>query len=154
MHLGLNKITNKRGLTLPELMISTLILTTIYAGMIMSYMQGIRLNELTQNMSITIAETRNEISIIENTAFDQILGTFNNTTYTINGTNGIGSILVDNSVSNILTITATYCWREKNGRLLGEDANLNGQLDSGEDLNGNGLLDSPVQLTTSVFNIT
>jgi len=37
-----------------------------------------------------------------------------------------------------------------NGRIIGEDKNLNGILDAGEDLNGNGELDSPVFLKSFV----
>lgn len=50
--------------------------------------------------------------------------------------------------ASLIEVTVTVCWRDRWGRLYGEDSNLNGGLDPGEDLNGNGLLDSPVRLTT------
>ena len=45
-------------------------------------------------------------------------------------------------------ITASF--KLPNGRIIGEDKNLNGILDAGEDLNGNGELDSPVFLKSFI----
>jgi len=47
----------------------------------------------------------------------------------------------------LLEVIITVCWRQSDGRLFGEDANLNGVLDTGEDtLTVNNRLDSPAQL--------
>ncbi len=49
---------------------------------------------------------------------------------------------------SLAQITVSYCWRQKNGLFVGEDVDLDGNLDPGEDTNGNGIIDSPVQLVT------
>ncbi len=51
-----------------------------------------------------------------------------------------------------MLVTVTFCWRQSNGRLMGEDSNLNGALNTGEDVNGNGTIDSPVQLIAYIYN--
>lgn len=51
----------------------------------------------------------------------------------------------------VAEVRVVVCWRsasEPGGRLIGEDANLNGQLDNGEDANGNGIMDSPAMVLT------
>ena len=47
---------------------------------------------------------------------------------------------------SLLEIVITISWRTRDGRIFGEDTNLNGALDAGEDKNSNGRYDSPVQL--------
>ena len=54
------------------------------------------------------------------------------------------------STGDLYLVTVSVCYRTKGGRVIGEDANLNGTLNTGEDKNGNYVLDSPIQLTTYV----
>lgn len=46
----------------------------------------------------------------------------------------------------------TVSWRQRNGRIVGADTDLDGVLDSGEDTDGNGILDSPVHITAILTN--
>ena len=51
----------------------------------------------------------------------------------------------------LLEVVITVCWRQRDGRVFGEDGStdwtlLNGNIDPGEDLNNNGQVDSPAQL--------
>jgi hypothetical protein len=46
----------------------------------------------------------------------------------------------------LLEIVITVCWHQPNGRMFGEDANLDGNWTIAEDTNGNGQFDSPAQL--------
>jgi hypothetical protein len=64
-----------------------------------------------------------------------------------------GVVYADDSVNaEFLDVTVSICWRQGN-RIIGEDANLNGVLDSGEDtMEANGIIDSTVQLKTRVAN--
>jgi hypothetical protein len=50
-------------------------------------------------------------------------------------------------------IRIVACWRNQNGRVIGEDKNLNGTLDAGEDLDGNGLIDSPAVIESYVARL-
>ena len=47
-----------------------------------------------------------------------------------------------------LEIVVTVCWQKKGGQVVGEDSDLDGELDAGEDDNLNNRLDSPAQLVT------
>ncbi len=80
---------------------------------------------------------------------------FDNKMWVMGGSKG-GTLLNDvwytSGYNRLLKIKVTCCWKEKGGRIIGEDKNLNGQLDIGEDINGNGELDSPVKLVTYIAN--
>jgi len=68
------------------------------------------------------------------------------------GSNYLNDVWNTCGCNRLLKIKITCCWKEKEGRVIGEDKNLNGQLDSGEDINGNGELDSLIKLVTYIAN--
>jgi len=143
---------SKKGLTLTELMIATIILTPIFAGVMLVFIQCVQLSQLAQNSSRALMATKDRMSAIEETAFNQIAGNFNGVTFTVPGLNGIGTTYVTSVDADVLEVVTVFNWRENNGKQIGEDADLDGQIDGGEDANGNGVLDSPVQVTTRIYN--
>lgn len=146
------KCLNKKGFTLCELMVATLIFTLTFGGIIVVFFKCMELAEMSGHSSAAVYALQNRLAAIENTPFSQIQGTFHNTTFTTAGLNGIGVGYVTGPAADMLEVSLSFSWREKNGRTIGEDKNLNGQLEAGEDLNANGRLDSPVQLATSIFD--
>jgi hypothetical protein len=65
---------------------------------------------------------------------------------------GVVYIDIDNpETPKILRATVNVCWQQGN-KIIGEDINLNGSLNSGEDINGNGIIDSPMELITQIAN--
>lgn len=56
--------------------------------------------------------------------------------------NGYAQIDIDSSNMDLIDVKIYLHWKDRFGRLFGEDADLDGVLDIGEDLNGNGILDS------------
>jgi len=149
----IKNISRREGLTLPELLIATFILTVTFAGVIIVFFRCMELSEMAGNSSTAVYASKSRIADIENTPFSQIYSTYNNTTFTAAGLDGVGVTYVNNANPELLEVTTAFCWKQKNGRIIGEDTNLNGQLNSGEDQNANGILDSPVKLTTSIFDI-
>lgn len=144
-------LNNNKGLTLMEIMVSLAILVPLFAGVMVGYVKCLEFNSISKNTSTAILAVQNKITEIENTQFDQVVSTYNNATFTATGLDGIGVTYVDSSVANILSVKTVFCWRERNGRIMGEDANQNGQWDSGEDtIDNNSELDSVVQLTTII----
>ena len=138
-----------RGFTLPELLIATVLMAVIFTGVLLTILKCMELSDIARNSSTAVLAAKSKMAEIENTAYSQIFANYNNVSFNINGlTNAKGVTYVNNSTPNILTITMVICWKQPNGRVFGEDKNLNGQLDAGEDKNGNGKLDSVVQLTT------
>ena len=142
---------NHKALTLPELMVSAVIFLIAVVAILYSYLKCLELADIGRNVNIATQAVRNEIEDIKNTSFANVFATYNNVTFVANGINGRGVVYVDNSNSNLLQIKVVFCWKQSNGRLFGEDANLNGALDAGEDKNANGQLDSYAQITTSIY---
>ena len=149
----MKKIFQDSGFTLAELMVGAVILLVTFVGIMLTYVKCMELNEMSRNSSTAVKGVKSRAEQIKNTDFDQILPTYNNTTFTIAGLTGMGVSYVDNSNPNLSKITVLYCWHERNGRILGEDTNLNGALNGGEDKNANGSLDSPVQLVTYIYKV-
>lgn len=143
---------NQKGFTLPELLVSMILLAPLYMGVSLSFIQCMSLNDASQEFSQAIGSVQNQVSVMHNTPFDQVFSTYNNTTFTVAGMTGIGAIDVDNSAADLLTVTVSYCWQTKDGRLMGEDVNLNGQLDAGEDVDNDGLISSPATLITMMYD--
>lgn len=86
---------------------------------------------------------------IRNHNFYRIYSDYDNTTFEVTGIEEAkGRVDVDNTDPDLLKITVTICWKQVGGRIIGEDLNLDGDLDTGEDSNGNEQLDSPVQIVT------
>ena len=146
-----SKRTCQDGFTFPELLIASLILMAIFVGTMMVFIKCLDLTEFAGNSTSAVWAVKNRIAQIEGTAFAQIAGTYHNVTFTDNAVNGIGVSDVDSSNPELLEVTVTFCWRQKNGRIIGEDLDLDGVLDGGEDTNGNGIIDSPVQVVTKIY---
>lgn len=143
----------KQGFTIPEILITTLILLPVFIGTMYVFIQCMELSAIARNSSYAVLASKDKLAEIENTGFDQITGTFDNTTFTsadIPG--GIGVVYVDDTDPNVREVTVTFGWQERNGRVFGEDTDLDGQIDAGEDINLNGMLDSPVQMTTVIYD--
>ena len=154
MNRTINKIVlNKMGFTLVELMISTFLLVFIFSGTILTFFYCMDLNEMAKNSSTALLAIKSKITEIENTPYSQISAIYNNTTFTSPDLKGIGVSTINSSNPNLLEVTVTFTWQQKNGRILGEDLNMNGIINPGEDVNNNNILDSPVTVATAIYNI-
>ena len=145
------KSHKERGFTLVELMVATGVFVLAFAGILLTYVKCMELNELSRNSSYAMSAVTSRVEQIVNTTTSSIESTYDDVTFTDSNLNGIGVSTVTNS-TDYLTITVTFCWRQKNGKVVGEDANLDGQLSASEDANsdGDGEIDSPVQIVTRV----
>lgn len=148
------------GFTLVEVMIAVTILAVASGGLIAAFTGCFTVNEGARNSTIAINGAQKKMEEIRNYDFDDIYSDYNGATFEVAGLheegseNKEGSIVVDNTNSNLLKVTVTVCWKQKDGRIFGEDSDLDGILDAGEgeDSNENGKLDSPVQLVTWMAN--
>lgn len=147
-----HKKRSTQGFTLPELMVAAMVTIISFLGILYTYVRYLELDEISRNTGIALQASQNKIEAIKNTQFDQIFATYNNHTFLFSGINGRGSVRVDDTNPKLMLVTVTFCWRQSNGRLMGEDSNLNGALNTGEDVNGNGTIDSPVQLIAYIYN--
>lgn len=149
---SLSTLKNSNGMTLIEILISTLILSSLFVGAVYVFIKCMELSEAARNTQTATLICRNRMNQIEAGAYNQIYATYNQATFTSADLNGIGVSYIDNSDPDVLKVTSVFCWRQSNGRIYGEDLNLNGQIDGSEDANNNGQLDSPVKLVTFVYN--
>lgn len=148
----LSTLKNSNGMTLIEVLISTLILSSLFVGAVYVFIKCMELSEAARNTQTATLICRNRMNQIEAGAYNQIYATYNQATFTSADLNGIGVSYIDNSDPDVLKVTSVFCWRQSNGRIYGEDLNLSGQIDGSEDANNNGQLDSPVKLVTFVYN--
>ncbi len=134
-----------------ELLVAAMVMILAFLGLFSSYLACLELNELSKNSSLAVRATKSRLEEIRNTLFSQIKLTYNNVTFPVSGLNGMGVSYIDDTDPNLLKVTVTVGWKQYSGMIVGEDKNLNGQLDAGEDKNGNGLLDSPTTMVSYVF---
>ena len=146
------KKMNCKGLTLVEILMASIILLPVFVSAFVGFIKGMELSEMARHSSQAVSAVKSKLSEIENTPFAQIKDDFDLVTFTSAGLNGIGVSYVDDSEPNILRVNTTFCWREKNGRVMGEDKNLNGQEDAGEDPDNDDIFNSPVLMTTVMYN--
>ena len=147
------KRLSHNGLTLPELMVVALILLPALLVTILVFIRCLSFIDLSQNTSRALWEVKNRMNQIEITPFAQITSSFHQSNFSSANLTGRGVSYVSAVDANLLKVTTSFSWREKDGRVIGEDKNLNGILDAGEDANGNGILDSSVELVTYVRNL-
>lgn len=149
MILKMKKLANNNsGFTLAELLIATVLMAVIFTGVLMTILKCMELTDIARNSSAAVVAAKNKMMEIENTSYASIVGTYHNVPFTVDGFNAKG-VSYATSASQLITITAAVCWKQPNGRVFGEDSDLDGVLDAGEDRNGNGRIDSVVQVTTT-----
>jgi len=139
------------GFTLAELLVSTAILGIVIAGILVSYIRCMELNEVSQNKSIATKAARTQMEVIKMTPFDNLVGTYDNVSFNVAGLNGKGISYVTVVDPKNTRVNVAVSWTQKNGRDYGEDKNLNGVVNAGEDANGNGQLNSPVDVSEIIF---
>ena len=89
---------------------------------------------------------------IRNSTFNDIFDNYNGLNFIVNDIpESMGVVYVNDDNPELLQVTISVCWRQGN-RVIGEDTNLNGQLDAGEVDNGNNIIDSPAQIVTIIAN--
>lgn len=148
MKMRYRKYANNNGLTLPEMMIATLVFVVTFVSIFSSFVKCIELNDLSINSSSALNAIKNKISEIDDTNFSSILSSFDRTTFSDASLDGIGIVYVDIVNQDLLEITISFCFKQKNNRIIGEDLNLDGQLLSSEDTNLNNRIDSLVSIKT------
>ncbi len=151
MNVGHTQFKSNRGFTLVEIMISTCIFLISISGIVYSYLKCMELQDMGRNVTIATQAVKNKMEEIKSTSPVTIASTYNNTTFTATDINGIGAIYVTTPLTGLLLVKVVFCWRQPNGRLIGEDTNLNGVLNAGEDKNANAQLDSYVQMLTYIY---
>lgn len=151
-----------RGLTLMELMLATMILAFVLVGLLETYIVCLDLVEVSKNASIAINSCQTKLEEIKNTAYAQIKTLYNGVSFNPTGItakgvtyafycNGPSDCSDAYALTDLLQVMVSVSWRQRNGRIIGEDKNLDGALNAGEDIPpANGVLDSTAEAVTFI----
>jgi len=143
------------GFSLIEVLVVSGILITVIIGLIQVFVYCSTLFDSAGNLAGTVAEAQSKLEEIRNHTYSQITtdyasgGTPGNT-FNLSKGNGKGAIYIDSSNSDLLQMTLVVSWRNQNGRIVGEDLNLDGVLDTGEDIDSNNKLSSPTTIVSLI----
>ena len=144
------KFHGQQGLTLVELMIAAVIMIAAFTGVLLTYIKCVELSELSKNSSIALSAAKNQLESIKNTPFANIFANYNQVSFNPVGLTGKGVSYIDNTNPDLLKVTISVSWRQSNGRIIGEDKNLNGTREAGEGADAQ--LDSPVGIVSNIYN--
>jgi len=148
----LKKLNSEKGFSLMEIMVAVVITAITLCGILLTYITSFALIKTSKNASMAASAERGLMDEIRNTSFPLIFSTYNGVTFTVNNMpSNKGVIYVDDTNPELLEVTISVSWQEGN-KVIGEDTNFNGVLDSGEDLNSDNILNSPVELVTLISN--
>ena len=146
------RLLSKKGITLVEMLLAAALLSYVVCGILALYANCFELISISKHTSIAINAAQGLSEEIRNAPFSQVVNDYNNLNFTVNTMpSNIGVVYVDDTDPELLRVTISVCWSQRS-RIMGEDTNLDGNLDGGEDANNNGIIDSPVQLVTLIAN--
>jgi len=144
--------TFSKGFSLAEILIAIIILIVAISSILMTYIACFVLIDTVKNVNIATTAAQGVIEEMRSTPFTQIYDNYNGLVFTLNDIpQSRGIVYVNDTNPELLEVTVSICWKHRN-RVIGEDSDLDGVLDSGEDTTSNGIRDSPVTLTTKIAN--
>ena len=150
-------------------MLAAAILLFCLVGLLATYIQMFILSDLARDYTTATNAVRAKIEDIRSYAYtnvnafnssssEYLVNRYDGTTFNITGLDGIGAVEVCDintcpsevgNYTDLVKVRAEISFRSR-GKVVGEDLNLNGVLNSGEDTNNNNLIDSPVESTTLI----
>jgi type II secretory pathway pseudopilin PulG len=140
----------RKSFSMIELMIGVTILVFALTSILASYANAFILSDLSRNISIATNAVRARMEEVKQEPFsdlDSLDGTtFDLTGFAIGDAKGRVEVSNVSGFTNLKEVRIVGCFISR-GRIIGEDSNLNGVLDTdmGEDANNNSRLDSPVE---------
>lgn len=160
----------RKGLSLVEILLATLIIVTVAGAVFSLYPQLFQGVDVSSQKMVAFEEARQEIETLRNLNSADFSTLLYNVSYdpannetpnprpfnTIMA-NSSGVYYVEKMhrkdgslVDNLVSVEVLVCFRVGR-RMVGEDANFNGGLDAGEDQNGDNKITSPVSLRTLIM---
>lgn len=148
-----SKYNANSAFTLFELMITVAVLITAIVGLLAAYLNFFTLNENARKLTLAITACQNKMEEMRKAGFSTLYSTYNGTQFNPGGfpaTEARGNVYIKNTNPDLLEVHVSVSWMERSNRIIGEDLNLNGALDTGEDLNGDNRLSSPAEISTFI----
>ena len=130
------------------------LMVTAVVGIYAGYVSCFELAETSKNLTRFVNAAQRKMEEIKSSSFGSI-SSYNGSfipDYLPDYVSGDsrGFVNVDSTNASLLEVTVSVCWRQRSGRVVGEDRDLDGVIDSGEDVAGDGIIDSPAQLVTKI----
>lgn len=143
------------GFTLVEVLVATGLLAIVLAGLLGLFIYCALLSEGGGEMTVVMGELQGKWEEIRTHDYDLIVADYSaggnpGNIFNLTQANGRGAIYLDAANPDLLVIKMVASWQNQNGRMIGEDQNLNGTLDPGEDQNGNSEIDSLATLMSMI----
>ncbi|MBU0694769.1 MAG: hypothetical protein KKC11_08920 [Candidatus Omnitrophica bacterium] len=140
------------GFTLIEISIATLVFIVTLTAILLFYISSTQLTEISFNTTKALFAAKTKLEEIRNYNFSKIYNDFSNYKFIPKGfgeneAKGVVYVNKEDAREDLLRVNVAVCFKA-GVRIIGEDSNLDGILDTGEDENSNNFLDSPVELTT------
>ena len=150
-----SQMREAKGFTLVEVLVTTAIISTVTIMLLRLFVYCSSLAEMAGNMTAAMTKAEDKMEEIKNYTYSSIAADYASggavgNTFNLSSPTGKGVIYIDSSNANLLEITIDVSWRNKDSRIMGEDADLDGAIDTGEDVNGNGQLDSVVKIVSKI----
>ena len=152
------KTKRQAGFSYIELLFSSFLLIIIVIGLLYTYIACFELNEFSRNLTLANNALQAKLETVREKSFDDIVDEpFDlDDWFPLGEAKGLVDVYVPNppcTYSDLKYIRLVACWRQKSGRVIGEDSNLDGVLQVSEDLDGDGVLDSPAEIITLISEI-
>lgn len=151
-----DRVKKEMGFSLLEVMLSSIILLIIIVSLLYTYTSCFELNEFSRGFTLANNALQAEMETIREVPFDN-LSALDASIFSLDGFSpgeAVGVIAVyDSLYSDLKYIRLVGFWRQKSGRVIGEDSNLDGVLQIGEDIDGDNTLDSPAEIITLVSQV-
>lgn len=149
-------IKGDKSFSLAELLFSIALLIVIFVGILYSFLTFLELNDYSKNATLVHHAVQAQLERIREEPFESLTA-LDGTTFAIAGFpagDAMGVIDMYSAVySDMRYVRVVGCWRQKSGRVIGEDSNLDGILQPMEDSDGNTVMDSPVEIATLITKV-
>ncbi len=151
------------GFTLVEVLITTVVLVVAILGILYTIVHCFTLQETSKNLNLAMSAARAKVEEMRNTDFSTLIdnynGPFDMTESELDGKGRVDASYVAGSSDDLIDVRVVICWRQKGGRIIGEDNGagesgiaLDGQLNGDEDVDNDGEIDSSCAVITSIAN--
>ncbi|HQP91513.1 MAG TPA: type II secretion system protein [Candidatus Omnitrophota bacterium] len=144
----------KKGFTLIEVLFALAILAVTLCGLLLTYLNMFVLADVIRDSALAGNALTAKLEEIRHMNYSDIpleAGPFNLSDYGFPAQQlSMGRVEVTTDFAgytgNLTKVRMTGAYTTRNSRIVGEDRNLNGALDTGEDSNSNGRLDSTIEV--------
>ena len=147
-----------KGFTLVELLFATLILGFTLVGLLQVFFRCNVLAQMAQDKSAAMSLVQGKMEEIRNYTYSSIAADYASggavgDTFSLTPLTGMGVVYIDEFTAgdaNLLQIKIVGSYEDRFERIIGEDLDLDGDLDGGEDVDGDGDLSSITSLISFI----